>query len=105
MGSDGRPSTSIKTRIAGAEEGVDLTPEPAAGGVHVLPLYSRLPPRQQLRVFRNPPKGKRLIVVATNVAETSVTIPGIRYVVGSHGDSHSDSHGDSHGDSQRRLTR
>lgn len=48
--------------------------------VHVLPLYSQLPTNQQLRVFEPPPEGSRLIVLATNVAETSLTIPGIRYV-------------------------
>jgi ATP-dependent RNA helicase DHX37/DHR1 len=48
--------------------------------VHVLPLYSQLPTNQQLRVFDPPPEGSRLIVLATNVAETSLTIPGIRYV-------------------------
>jgi ATP-dependent RNA helicase DHX37/DHR1 len=48
--------------------------------VHVLPLYSQLPTSQQLRVFEPPPEGSRLIVLATNVAETSLTIPGIRYV-------------------------
>ncbi|KAJ2644646.1 putative ATP-dependent RNA helicase DHR1 [Coemansia sp. RSA 1694] len=47
----------------------------------VLPLYSLLPADQQLRVFAPPPAGSRLCVVATNVAETSITIPGIRYVV------------------------
>jgi ATP-dependent RNA helicase DHX37/DHR1 len=50
-------------------------------GVHVLPLYSLLPPKQQMLVFDQVPEGKRLIVVATNVAETSITIPGIKYVV------------------------
>ncbi|KAI8097439.1 P-loop containing nucleoside triphosphate hydrolase protein [Halteromyces radiatus] len=49
--------------------------------LHVLPLYSMLPTEAQLRVFQPPPEGTRLCVVATNVAETSVTIPGIRYVV------------------------
>jgi hypothetical protein len=34
-----------------------------------------------MRVFEDPPEGTRLCIVATNVAETSVTIPGIRYVV------------------------
>lgn len=34
-----------------------------------------------MRVFDDPPEGTRLCIVATNVAETSVTIPGIRYVV------------------------
>lgn len=56
--------------------------EPAANLslVHILPLYSQLPTNEQLRVFEPPPKGSRLIVLATNVAETSLTIPGIRYV-------------------------
>ena len=48
--------------------------------VHILPLYSQLPTKQQLRVFEPAPDGSRLIVLATNVAETSLTIPGIRYV-------------------------
>jgi ATP-dependent RNA helicase DHX37/DHR1 len=48
--------------------------------MHVLPLYSLLPTREQLRVFEPPPDGARLVILATNVAETSLTIPGIRYV-------------------------
>lgn len=48
--------------------------------MHVLPLYSLLPTREQLKVFEPPPDGSRLIILATNVAETSLTIPGIRYV-------------------------
>ncbi|KAF7128773.1 hypothetical protein CNMCM5793_003682 [Aspergillus hiratsukae] len=48
--------------------------------VHVLPLYSQLPTKEQLKVFEPPPEGSRLIVLATNVAETSLTIPGIKYV-------------------------
>ncbi|NXG46568.1 DHX37 helicase, partial [Psilopogon haemacephalus] len=47
----------------------------------VLPLYSLLAPEKQAKVFRAPPAGTRLCVVATNVAETSLTIPGIKYVV------------------------
>uniref|UniRef100_A0A8D2P7R4 Activating signal cointegrator 1 complex subunit 3 n=1 Tax=Zosterops lateralis melanops TaxID=1220523 RepID=A0A8D2P7R4_ZOSLA len=47
----------------------------------VLPLYSLLAPEKQAKVFRSPPAGTRLCVVATNVAETSLTIPGIKYVV------------------------
>ncbi|KAI8611672.1 P-loop containing nucleoside triphosphate hydrolase protein, partial [Chytriomyces sp. MP71] len=49
--------------------------------LHVLPLYSLLPTTAQMRVFEAPPPGTRLCVVATNVAETSLTIPGIKYVV------------------------
>jgi ATP-dependent RNA helicase DHX37/DHR1 len=49
--------------------------------MHVVPLYSLLSTEKQMRVFDPPPDGARLVVVATNVAETSLTIPGIRYVV------------------------
>lgn len=49
--------------------------------LHVLPLYSMLPQKLQMRVFEPPPPGHRLCVIATNVAETSLTIPNIRYVV------------------------
>ncbi|PKQ32570.1 MAG: ATP-dependent RNA helicase HrpA [Actinobacteria bacterium HGW-Actinobacteria-2] len=45
----------------------------------VLPLYARLPFSEQQRVF-SPHTGRR-IVLATNVAETSLTVPGIRYVI------------------------
>jgi ATP-dependent helicase HrpA len=45
----------------------------------VLPLYARLPTAEQQRVFA--PTATRRIVLATNVAETSLTVPGIRYVV------------------------
>jgi ATP-dependent helicase HrpA len=46
----------------------------------VLPLYARLPTAEQQRVFQ-PARTARRIVLATNVAETSLTVPGIRYVV------------------------
>ena len=49
--------------------------------MHILPLYSLLPTEQQMLVFRTPPLDHRLVIIATNVAETSLTIPGIRYVV------------------------
>lgn len=49
--------------------------------LYVLPLYSLLPTKEQMRVFDDPPPNSRLCVVATNVAETSLTIPGVRYVV------------------------
>ncbi|XP_043797210.1 probable ATP-dependent RNA helicase kurz isoform X2 [Apis laboriosa] len=47
----------------------------------VLPLYSLLPSHKQARVFEPPPEGHRLCVVSTNVAETSLTIPNIKYVI------------------------
>jgi len=48
-------------------------------GVEILPLYARLSFEEQERIFR--PHGARRIVLSTNVAETSLTVPGIRYVV------------------------
>src|SRR5690606_35715082 len=48
-------------------------------GCEILPLYSRLAQNEQERVFR--PSGRRRIVLATNVAETSLTVPGIRAVI------------------------
>ncbi|HET7596323.1 MAG TPA: ATP-dependent RNA helicase HrpA, partial [Burkholderiales bacterium] len=48
-------------------------------GAEILPLYARLSFEEQQRVFR--PGGTRRIVLATNVAETSLTVPGIRYVI------------------------
>ena len=50
--------------------------------VEVLPLYARLPTAEQHRVFvPNTSRLIRRVVLATNVAETSLTVPGIRYVV------------------------
>jgi len=48
-------------------------------GVEVLPLFARLSEAEQNRVFEA--HGNRRIVLATNVAETSLTVPGIRYVI------------------------
>ncbi|SJN35528.1 ATP-dependent helicase hrpA [Microbacterium esteraromaticum] len=55
--------------------------------VEVLPLYGRLSAAEQHRVFERPSKGQgslrssRRVVLATNVAETSLTVPGIKYVI------------------------
>ncbi|WP_319432749.1 ATP-dependent RNA helicase HrpA [Mycobacterium sp. RTGN5] len=46
----------------------------------VLPLYARLPTAEQQKVFQPARTGRR-IILATNVAETSLTVPGVRYVV------------------------
>lgn len=47
--------------------------------VEVLPLYSRLSVQEQNKIFK--PAHRRKVVLATNVAETSITVPGIAYVI------------------------
>ncbi|WRT64167.1 uncharacterized protein IL334_001096 [Kwoniella shivajii] len=63
-------------------EGLEID-EATDAPMHVLPLYSLLSNEQQMQVFKPPPEGHRLVIISTNVAETSLTIPGIRYVVDS----------------------
>lgn len=54
---------------------------PKVSAMHVLPLYARLLASAHLRVFDEEKEGERLVVVATCIAETSLTILGIKYVV------------------------
>ncbi|MBD3944139.1 ATP-dependent RNA helicase HrpA [Nocardioides ganghwensis] len=49
--------------------------------LEIVPLYSRLSAADQHKVFSSHPSTVRRVVLATNVAETSLTVPGIRYVV------------------------
>jgi len=60
-------------------DAADAISEMALPHTEVLPLYARLSSAEQHRVFRLH-RGRR-VVIATNVAETSLTVPGIRYVV------------------------
>lgn len=47
----------------------------------IVSIFSSLPSEKQMRVFAPSPPGFRKVILATNIAETSVTIPGIKYVV------------------------
>ena len=47
----------------------------------VLPLYSRLPAREQHRIFESGTRARQRVILATNVAETSVTVPNVGYVI------------------------
>lgn len=62
-------------------ERVRELPEEECPDMQVLPLYAALPPEAQARVFGPPPGGCRRVTVATNIAETSLTVPGVVFVV------------------------
>jgi len=47
----------------------------------ILPIYAALPAEQQAKIFLPTPPGARKVIIATNIAETSLTIDGIRFVV------------------------
>ncbi|OMG28868.1 ATP-dependent helicase [Actinomyces naeslundii] len=90
----GEPSGDILVFLAGERDirdteaalidhlGARYTPDGRSrtpGAIEVVPLYSRLSAAEQHRVFET--HQTRRIVLATNVAETSLTVPGIRYVI------------------------
>jgi ATP-dependent RNA helicase DDX35 len=62
----------VQSRKAKGRDGLTLT---------ALPLYSALTMEDQLAVFQPAPQRTRRVIVSTNVAETSVTVPGVRYVI------------------------
>jgi ATP-dependent helicase HrpA len=65
--------------LAKVLRGRDFPGDRAGRKTEILPLYARLPTSEQNRVFA--PHPHRRIVLATNVAESSLTVPGIRYVI------------------------
>lgn len=62
-------------------EAADALSKARLAGTEVLPLYARLSAADQQRIFQS--HAKRRVILATNVAETSLTVPGIRYVIDS----------------------
>ena len=77
----------VQERLAfAADNDADPSGQGRAGlseNLVVLPLHSALSRHQQLLAFEPAPRGQRKIILATNIAETSVTLPSIRYVVDS----------------------
>ncbi|KAL6573530.1 Pre-mRNA-splicing factor ATP-dependent RNA helicase DEAH10 [Orobanche hederae] len=47
----------------------------------IIPIFASLPSEKQMKVFAPAPAGFRKVILATNIAETSVTIPGIKYII------------------------
>ena len=62
---------------------IDSMLHPRGLALHVVPIYAAMPAAEQARAFEAAAPGSRKAVLATNIAETSVTIPGVRYVVDS----------------------
>ncbi|KAI1471814.1 P-loop containing nucleoside triphosphate hydrolase protein [Daldinia caldariorum] len=56
---------------------------PAVQSISVLPLYAGLSTEQQMLIFDRPPENTRKVIISTNIAEASVTIDGIVYVIDS----------------------
>ena len=82
---EAEPDGDVLVFLAGEREIRDTADALGSLGLartEVVPLYARLSAAEQHRVFESRPPGiARRIVLATNVAETSLTVPGIRYVV------------------------
>ncbi|GMM29470.1 DEAH-box ATP-dependent RNA helicase [Martiniozyma asiatica (nom. inval.)] len=55
--------------------------KPNTNELIILPIYSAMPSEMQSRIFEPTPANKRKVVIATNIAETSITIDGIYYVI------------------------
>ena len=75
-------TSNIVQNIKGIGTSIDSGSSVMVGGVLICVLYAALPPEQQMLAFRPKPDGcSRKIIISTNIAETSVTLDGIKYVV------------------------
>ena len=75
------PAETFTLREVEVDDSLTSTGANALGTLYALPLYANLEEKRQRLVFEPSPDDKRLCVIATNVAETSLTIPEVRYVV------------------------
>lgn len=73
------PSERDIMETAKSLRGHKIPGDDSARKTEILPLYARLPSEQQQKIFK--PHPHRRIVIATNVAESSLTVPGIKYVI------------------------
>lgn len=79
----GHPAPIRARAIHGALDAMPQSPTTQLPVFEVLPLHGDLPVEQQSRVLQPAPDGRRRVVLATNVAESSVTLPGVRVVIDS----------------------
>lgn len=73
----------IEKLVSKLEDKVRSLEEGSCMDAIILPLHGSLPPEMQVRVFSPPPPNCRRFVVATNIAETSLTVDGVVYVIDS----------------------
>ncbi|XP_025682922.1 probable pre-mRNA-splicing factor ATP-dependent RNA helicase DEAH4 [Arachis hypogaea] len=73
----------IEKLVSKLEDKVRSLEEGSCMDAIILPLHGSLPPELQVRVFSPPPPSCRRIIVATNIAETSLTVDGVVYVIDS----------------------
>lgn len=71
----------IEKLVSKLEERVRRLEEGSCMDAVILPLHGSLPPELQVRVFSPPPPNCRRFIVATNIAETSLTVDGVVYVI------------------------
>ena len=75
-------ANNIVQNIKGIGTSIDSGSTVMVNGILICVLYASLPPEQQMLAFRPKPEGcSRKIIISTNIAETSVTLDGIKYVV------------------------
>ncbi|XP_058737040.1 probable pre-mRNA-splicing factor ATP-dependent RNA helicase DEAH4 [Vicia villosa] len=73
----------IEKLVTKLEDEVRALDEGSCMDAVIFPLHGSLPPELQVRVFNPPPPNCRRIIVATNIAETSLTVDGVVYVIDS----------------------
>ncbi|KAG5236490.1 pre-mRNA-splicing factor ATP-dependent RNA helicase [Salix suchowensis] len=73
----------IEKLVSKLEDRVQSLEEGSCMDAIILPLHGSLPPELQVRVFSPPPPNCRRFIVATNIAETSLTVDGVVYVIDS----------------------
>ena len=74
----------VKTKLKAAQENLQETARALGNKVAeliVCPIYANLPSDMQAKIFEPTPEGARKVVLATNIAETSITIDGVVFVI------------------------
>lgn len=77
----GQEEIEVASRLIGERANNVFSDRQIAERLHVVPMFAALPSDKQMLAFQPVPEGHRKVVLSTNIAETSITIPGIKYVI------------------------